>query len=214
MFNLKMFSLLAFVVVIAGIGSAALAAPAYPGYTGMIFTPNETTLGMGAVDFGAAFVSNDDVDTSYFSANFGVIDGLEVGASILDPDEGDSNTIINAKYSIVKENYARPGIAVGFSDLANEIDSTPYIVVGKSLNLPGLTVKSLRGHIGFGDGTLDGLFAGLSATLTDTLTLSLEHDSDEINVGLQMSVATGLRAHADLIDGDDLGFGLSYSKGF
>ncbi len=194
--------------------SGAFAAPAYPGYTGLIFTPTADTLNMGAVNAGASYISRDDNDMSYFSANIGVINGLEAGLGYQNPETGDSETIINAKYSIMKETFATPGVAVGVSDLSDEIDSTPYVVVSKKLDVPGLAIKSLRGSVGLGSGTLDGVFAGLSAVITDNVTFMIEHDTDDINLGLQFAGYGGFRAHVDLIGGDDVGFGLNFNKGF
>ncbi|MEN6357443.1 MAG: YjbH domain-containing protein [Armatimonadota bacterium] len=215
MFNSKFSVLLALVVMATAIiASGSAAAPAYPGYTGLIFTPTADTLNMGGVNAGAAFVSSDDDDISFFSANVGVIDGLEVGAALIDPDEGDSKTALNAKYAILKETFATPGVAFGVSDLTDEIDSTPYVVVTKTLDIPKLTLRQLKGSIGFGDGSLDGVFAGLSAVLSDKLTLMTEYDTENLNVGLQFAASGGIRAHVDLIDGDNIGFGLNFNKGF
>jgi len=195
--------------------SGAFAAPAYPGYTGLIFTPTADTLNMGAVNAGASYISgDDDSDISYFSANIGVINGLEAGLGYQNPEVGDSETIINAKYAIMKESFATPGVAVGVSDLSDEIDSTPYVAVSKTLDVPGLAIKSLRGTVGLGSGTLDGIFGGLSAVITDKVTFMIEHDTDDLNLGLQFAGYAGLRAHVDLIGGDDVGFGLNFNKGF
>ncbi|MCE5322206.1 YjbH domain-containing protein [bacterium] len=215
MLNSKMLALIAIAAMaMMSLASGLAAAPAYPGYTGLIFTPTADTLNMGGVNFGASYLSSDDIDTSYFSANIGIINGFEVGAALLDPDEGDNDTILNAKYSVLKETFATPGIAFGVSDLTDEIDVTPYVVVTKTLDIPKLTLHQIKGSIGFGDGTLDGVFAGLSAVISDNLTLMTEYDTDNLNIGLQFAAAGGFRAHVDLIDGDDIGFGLNFNKGF
>ncbi|MHB9035223.1 MAG: hypothetical protein ACYC64_01050 [Armatimonadota bacterium] len=211
----KTLSMLVFVAIaVAALAAGVAAAPAYPGYTGMIFTPTESTLNMGATSLGAAFIGRDNNDTSYFSANFGLIEGLEAGLAVVDHEVGNSNTIVNAKYSVIKESFAKPGLAIGISDIGDDIDSTPYVVLGKSLELPGMTLKALRGHVGLGSGSLDGVFGGLSATISNTLTFMIEHDTNNLNLGLQLAVSSGLRAHADLIGGDDLGIGLSFNRGF
>lgn len=133
MFSSKMIVSFMLVAMAAAVmASGAFAAPAYPGYTGLIFTPTADTLNMGAVNAGASYISgDDDSDISYFSANIGVINGLEAGLGYQNPEVGDSETIINAKYAIMKESFATPGVAVGVSDLSDEIDSTPYVAVSR-----------------------------------------------------------------------------------
>jgi hypothetical protein len=203
--------LLALVVV----SSQAAATPAYFGYTGLMLTPTADTLKMGGVNFGAVYLNNDnDNNTTFWSANVGLLPSLEVGAAVVAPEEGDSQAIINAKFRLFKETLATPALSIGVSDLADQLEATPYVVVSKSLPLKSENVWSPRFHVGLGSGNLDGLFAGLSAKATDRIQLMVEYDTSDVNIGLQFAAAKGLRLHAGLVAGDSLGLGINYNAGF
>lgn len=204
------------VLALAAVSGPVVATPAYPGFTGLIFIPTADTLKMGNVNFGAGFVHLDDADTTvgYWSANVGLIDSLEVGGALLDPEDDDTKGIVNAKFSLLKETLTAPAIAVGISDLTDEFDSTPYVVLSKGLTLQGQRMFQPRLHIGVGGGKLDGLFGGLSMAVSPKLMLMVEHDTENVNFGLQFAAANALRLRADLIDGDNYGFGLNYTAGF
>lgn len=190
------------------------ASPAYFGYTGLMMTPTADTLKMGGVNFGGVFLSDDNNDTTFVSANVGILPRLEVGAALIDPENGDSDAIINAKFSLLSETAATPALAVGLSDITDELDATPYVALSKSIPLAGQYMWEPRFHVGVGGGRLDGLFAGLSAKATDRIQLMVEYDSDDVNFGLQFAAAKGLRLHAGLVGGDRLGLGLNYNVGF
>ncbi|MCE5198557.1 MAG: YjbH domain-containing protein [Armatimonadota bacterium] len=213
--NCKRFSSYLLVIfVLAAMSSQVAATPAYFGYTGLMMTPTADTLRTGGVDFGAVFLNNDNNDTTFVSGNFGLLDSLEVGAAMVSPEHGDSNGIINAKFGLLKENLTTPALAIGVSDLTDQFDSTPYVVVSKSLQLKNQSLLAPRLHVGVGGGNLDGLFAGLSARISDRTQLMVEYDTDDVNFGLQFAAAQNLRLHAGLLGGDNLGLGMSYNAGF
>lgn len=202
------------VFALALLSSQVLATPAYFGYTGLMLTPSADTLKMGGINFGGVFLSDDNNDTTFLSANVGLLPKLEVGAALIDPEFGDSEAIINAKFGLLSETAATPALAVGLSDITDELDATPYVALSKSIPLAGQYVWQPRFHVGVGGGRLDGLFAGFTAQATDRIMLMLEYDSDDVNFGLQFSAAQGLRFHAGLVGGDSLGLGLNYNVGF
>lgn len=199
--------------VLAAVSGQAAAAPAYFGYTGLMLTPTADTVKTAGFDFGAVFLDLDNNDTTFVSANLGLMDSLEIGAALVSPDHGDSEGIINAKYALLNETAAVPGVAIGFSDLTDQIDSTPYIVASKSFQVAGLTWAP-RLHVGVGSGKLDGLFFGASAPVNDQLQLMAEYDTDNLNFGLQYAATNTMRLHLGLIDGDNLSLGMSYNVGF
>ncbi len=202
------------VLFVVAAASPVAATPSYFGYTGLMMTPTADTLKTGGFDCGAVFVSDENNDTTFFSANVGLVPSLEVGAAIVSPEHGDNNAIINAKYGLLSETIATPALAIGISDLADEIDSTPYIVVSKALTVQSQRFLAPRVHVGLGGGRLSGLFLGLSAAVSDRTQLMVEYDTDDVNFGVQFAAAQGLRLHAGLLAGDNLGLGLSYNAGF
>ena len=199
--------------VLAIVSSPVAATPAYFGYTGLMLTPTADTLKMGGANFGAVFLNNDNNNT-FLSGNVGLLDSLEVGAALVSQEHGDSNGIINAKFRLLKETVATPALAVGWSDLTDQLDSTPYVVASKSLPLIGKALLAPRLSVGVGGGRLDGLFAGLSAELGSRTQLMVEYDTNDLNFGVQFAAGQGLRLQAGLIGGDSLGLGINYNAGF
>lgn len=191
------------------VSSQVAASPAYFGYTGLMMTPTADTLRSGGTAFNAVILNNNN-NTSFLSANFGLMDSLEVGAAMISQDHGDSKGIVNGKFQLLKETTATPALAIGISDLADQLDSTLYIVGSKSLS----GQWSPRLHVGVGSGRLNGLFAGLSATVSDRMQLMAEYDTNDLNFGLQFAATNSLRLHAGIIGGDHLGLGLSYNARF
>lgn len=214
MYSRKLLSYLLVLFVLASASSQVTATPAYLGYTGLMLTPTADALKMGAFDFGAIFLSSDNNDTTFLCANVGLLDSLEVGATLVAPERGDDQGIINAKYGLLKETMATPALAIGLSDATDELDATPYVVVSKGLPLQGESMFEPRVHVGLGGGRLDGVFAGLSAKITEQAQLMVEYDTNDVNFGLQFAAAQGLRLHAGLVGGDRVGLGLSYNVGF
>ena len=199
--------------VLAAVSSQVAAAPAYFGYTGLMLTPTADTLKTGGFDFGAVFLNNNN-NTTFLSGNVGLLDSLEVGAAMVSPEHGDSEGIINAKFGLMKETLATPALAIGVSDLTDNLDSTPYVVASKSLALSGENSWAPRLHVGVGGGRLSGLFAGLSATVNKQMQLMVEYDTNDVNFGLQFAATDNLRLHAGILGGDNLGLGMSYNAGF
>ncbi len=156
---------------LAAVSGQVMASPAYFGYTGLMMTPTADTLKTGGVDVGAYFLNDNNRDTSFLSANVGLLDSLEVGAAMISPQHGDSNGILNAKLGLIKETIATPAVAIGMSDLTGQLDATPYAVVTKSLPLQGQSLWAPRVSIGVGGGRLNGVFGGLSAKIADRVNL-------------------------------------------
>ena len=193
---------------------ACTATPSYWGYTGLILTPTADTVSQNGFNLGAAFIDSDDYDSAFYSGNVGIAAGLEIGGTVFDPDGGDSKTILNAKYCLLNENLSQPAVAIGISDATDELDSTPYVVLSKSLTLETESFVSPRIHIGVGGGGFDGLFGGLSASFGPKTTLMAEYDSEDVNFGAKFAVSQYFRIHADSISGDNFGYGVSFNMGF
>ena len=198
---------------LAATSAQVAATPAYFGYTGLMLTPTADTLKTGGVGLGGVFLADDNNDTTFLSANVGLLDSLEVGAAMVNPEYGNSEGIINAKFALLKETIATPGVAIGVSDITDQFDATPYVVASKAMPLSGESVFVPTLHVGFGGGLLDGLFAGMSGKLSDRLQLMVEYDTDDVNFGVQFAAAQALRLHAGLVGGDSLGLGMSYNAG-
>lgn len=199
--------------------SPALAGPSFRGYTGLVNIPTADSLDTGQYNLGAFFIQADHAaDRTTIVANLGLIAGLEVGAASEQPEGGNSDVVLNAKYQFANEGLIRPAMAVGIHDATDAFDSTPYLVLSKSLTPPVEVFRheifNPRVHLGIGGGRLDGLFGGVSVGIGRTATLMLEHDGTDVNAGVRFSIGPDFQLHAGAFDGfDDFGVGVSYSRG-
>ncbi len=182
--------------------NAAQAAPTVTGSTGMIYTPTADVLRDG--HFSLAYHQLDDGNA--YTVGYGMSNAWEISAATLDYDGSGSDLYLNTKFSLLSENVARPGIALGMEDALDERERTFYAVASKALPL------GFRVHAGVGDGRFDGVFGGIEKTFNPlgvtgssifpATTLSAEYDGDEMIYGLRLAIVPGLKAHAAWRDGD------------
>jgi len=198
--------------------AAAFAGPSFRGYSGLINIPTADSLDTGDYNFAAFAVQADKGnDQTLLAANIGLLPGLEIGAASEKPEHGDSELLLNGKYRFQSEGLIRPELAVGIADLTDELDSTPYFVLSKSLRPPLQVlhheILNPRVHLGIGGGRLDGAFAGVSAGIGNAATLMAEHDGTHLNAGVRFSIGPMLQIHAAALnDFDDFGLGLSLNR--
>jgi hypothetical protein len=207
---------MAMVVTIMG---PAACAPSFYGYTGLVRTPTAEALGKGDYNAGAfALNLEEGSDSNLYAANLGLAEGLEVGFARWQPEDGSSETFLNAKYRFTEETEEQPAIAAGVVDFTDEVETTVYVVLSKSLVRSYQTgfgeIVSPQIHFGVGGGQFDGVFGAVSVVIAQRLLLVVEHDSNEVNFGARVALSDELRAHFGALDGfDDVGLGISYNKG-
>jgi len=197
-----------------------MAAPAFPGFTGLLLIPTADVLTQG--DWNAAIFAinlEEGADANNYCANLGVASTLEVGFVRVKPEDDSGDTLLSAKYQFLAETAASPAVAVGIYDLTDEVDATVYVVASKAFGQCYQThfgeITSPRFHVGVGGGQLSSFFGGASAALGDRLLLMVEYDSDDINAGARFALNDEWRAHFGFLNGfDDVGLGVSYNKGF
>lgn len=203
------------VLLVSGLASAA---PSLLGYTGLVVIPTADALDRG--EYSAAAYAIDlesSSDSNVFAGNVGLANLTEIGFTRVKPDGSDAETFINAKHAFQVETASHPGMAAGVIDVTDEVESTAYIVMSKSIsrgegdNRYG-DVTAPRIHFGIGGGQLSGFFGGISGSLGDRLLLMAEYDSSNINFGARLAITAEIRAHAALLDGDDLALGASFTK--
>lgn len=211
---MKLHTYLLIVAIFALAISQAIAAPSHFGPTGLIAVPTTEVVEQSQVNFGAFFTSVDDNDCNYFTANMGIAKSLEVGATLIDPEFGSSETIINAKYQLTSETTTVPSLAIGLVDATDQIDSSAYLVLGKSLSLDSTSIIAPKIYVGVGNGYLDGIFAGATAALGSRTQIMAEYDADNFNYGARFALNNELRLDVSMIDTDNLSVGFSFNKGF
>lgn len=223
--------------LMAAVACSALATPSFRGYTGLIKIPTADSLFKEQWNVGVMTENVGEFNANDIFANYGIADNLEIGfnafqrAGTLDnngneftePSSGKESrqTQLNAKYTFLQETCTKPGVAAGIIDITNAVDTTPYIVLSKSIG-GGLTlfngdITNFRGHIGIAGGQLSGVFVGASGYLGTNVELMFEWDTHFPNIGARFTFIPGLKLHAawfDAFSSGNFGLGLSYQRSF
>lgn len=184
--NKKM--LLSLCTLIPLFSSTVWAAPSTSGPTGLINTPSSEILSEGQISLGYYQLKNNDIKIF----NVGISPNTEIGVAQYNYEQKPTDTVLNIKYNILKENLLTPGISAGIEDLTASSERSGYIVMSKNLPL-GVKINA-----GIGNGRFDGPFAGIEApfSLLPLLptTLIAEHDGHTTNWGLRLTVVPGVKA--------------------
>lgn len=202
---------LAISAIMATAITAGAATPSYTGATGAILTPTGDVLSTGNYD--AMYAQSTNGNDKIGSVGVGIAKRLEVSAA---HEWGNSSqTYLNAKYGILPEGLAVPAIAIGVNDITNKKDSSPYVVMSKTLPM-GFTFS-----LGYGGGQYDGMFGSVEKTINPlivgsddmfpTTTLVLEYDSTDWNYGARIALAGGAKATVGHFDRRTY-VGLTFSK--
>lgn len=225
-------SIFATAIMILVSGTVA-AAPSFLGTSGGILAPDDTLLGPG--QFSANFHALDlATNPTIIGANVGVAENLELGIARFDPDVAgvSGETLLNAKYLLLPETAFRPSLVIGVVDAGGEIDPEDdagfYVVVGKNLtsfatNIAGEPSQPIKGYVGVGSGIYSGLFAGVDIQFSSKAKIIAEYikelklkgamSEDSIfNAGIRFAITDTLTGDLSLINSEDLGFGISYTR--
>lgn len=169
------------VVVLALVAAPLGAAPTLLGPTGLLVAPSADTVEMARAQLGGWLA--DDVANSA-SLNAGIGPGLEVTGAWVDPDGGDGEGILSAKWRFRQSSLTSPAVAVGIIDVTDQFDLTPYILVQKGFDVGGNGLTALVGYA-HSDSLLDGLFAGAEMTVDERYKVMVEYDGDDLNAGVR-----------------------------
>lgn len=172
----------------------AEATPTITGSTGMIYTPTADVLREGHFSLGYHHLDH----AKAYTFGYGLSNAWEITGSSFDYDHHGDDFYLNTKFSLMSENVARPGIAIGIEDAFDERDRTVYAVASKALPL------GFRVHAGIGDGRFDGVFGGIEKTFNPlgitgssifpAMTLSAEYDGAKMIYGIRLAIVPGLKA--------------------
>jgi len=195
---------------------SALGEPSLMGYTGLLLAPTADTLGERHYNVAIASTEAQDWEDRAYLANVGLQPGLEAGVQWWHPENGGSETLLNLKYRFQPSTPGRASLAVGVSDVTDELDTAVYFVASKELGqsvgqLDGKPLSLLRVHGGISGGWIDDFFFGAELRLGERLTVIAEHVNDEVNIGVRMHPWRNFTADAGLLDMDEWAACLSYS---
>ena len=204
----RFFSFILTGILLAGFASVAWGAGVF-GWTDLMYTPTPATLKPGVLGLGVNFHEG---GFSYFNFDFGVIQNMEFGVTAFNyPD--DTDVTLRGKYQVLHENKSNPGITVGIEDLGRD-DISPYVTLTKGFD------EGMRGYLGVGGGSFDGLFGGFSKTFSlaksssaDQLSqvqLFLEADSIGLNIGTKLQLGATTRINFGLEDMDRWVMGVTF----
>lgn len=212
----KVLSCLGILALAVFVMNPVSAGQAFGGYSGLLLTPTAEALSQGEMSLGIYGVDADGGDVTVYAGTVGLAKGIEVGYDRVKPDGSSGEDYFNAKYRFAPETNPTIAVAVGVLDIFDEVDSSPYVVLGKTISVmeePAFgEVDALRVTVGVGSGRLDGVFGGVSAVLGQRLTLMGEYDTENVNFGARFAISDEFRLHAALFDGDNFGYGLSWNK--
>jgi hypothetical protein len=187
---------LALMAALVGLVGPAYACPSANGPSGLWNVPTAPAEPQNTYSL---FVNHHTVDNELtrFGANIGtgLETPLEIGVTAYEPDVGDSRTVFNLKFQAMQEKEKAPSVAVGAIDLTKEGDRTFYLAATKRLDVPerGKEPQPVYGTVGVGfnnsSAALDGVFFGISYQLSDTSAVLLEHDAEDLNIGLRHHIS-------------------------
>lgn len=209
----KLYCVLALCALLA---ASATAGTSFFGPSGLITMPTPDTLSLGEVQAFANYITRDDSNEAPVGVNVGLGFGIEVGATRVHETGamGGDEVIINAKYVAFGGNMLLPKVAVGAINAAgnkdflgsfidtSEGEINPYIVAGKSINLPGGGSLSLSA--GYIAGSLNKGMYGGSVSLTPNVQLMADYvpSWSALSIGARYHSNSGLGIQAAFIDGE------------
>jgi len=209
--------LVAIVVTLLVSAAVVSAEPSMRGYSGLLMVPTTDTLSDGGYNVAISSSEVSDWDDRAYIANFGLQDGLEAGVWWWHPEHGSNETLLNIKYRFEAGMPGRASLALGVSDVTDEVDTAVYFVASKDVGQPigttidGKSISRLTLHGGIGGGWIDDFFFGLEARLGDRLTLIAEHFNDDLSVGARLRLWRHFAVDAGYIDTKDWSANLSYN---
>lgn len=210
----RFFSFILTGILLAGFASVTWGAGVF-GWTDLMYTPTPATLKPGVLGLGVNFHEG---SLSFFNFDFGVTQNMEFGVAAFNYPSSysypsDTEVTLRGKYQVLHENKSNLGLAVGIEDLGRD-DISPYVTLTKGFD------EGMRGYLGVGGGSFDGLFGGFSKTFSlaksssaDQLSqvqLFLEADSIGLNIGTKLQLGATTRINFGLEDMDRWVMGVTF----
>jgi hypothetical protein len=160
------------------------------GPSGLLVVPTAYATPHQEVQFSTSFGK----DIRGPAANYGIIQGVEIGGAFMDREKASNKTIANAKVSIVPENFKNFVLGIGVIDVADAIDRSFYFVASASFTPPNWDLPrpaegrpiALRLHAGVGTGLFqEEIFGGGELLIDPRFALIGEWDTKNFNGALR-----------------------------
>lgn len=169
------------------------------GPTGLITVPHAYVATQGRITLGTFFAENKSV-----SANYGLIDSIEVGGAYVDRTGMSNKSIANGKVNVIPANFKNIEIGVGIIDAIDAINQTFFVVASAELaptsGMQEREVVGLRVHGGYGSGVFREEFIG-GAEILFSYKVSVigEWDGRQFNAGLRYVRDEALRLQVGIL---------------
>ncbi len=155
------------------------------GPTGLISIPTAYTVRRNEARVGASFSRHDRGP----SANYGIIDYVEIGGAYIDRDGLTDKAIANAKVTIIPSNFRNFEIGIGVIDAADAINQTFYVIGSADLVLPNMESPGdgslpigFKVHAGVGTGMFrERLIGGGELLFGNRFSVIAEWDARNLN---------------------------------
>ncbi len=160
------------------------------GPSGLLVVPTAYVTPQNEVQFSTSFGK----DIRGPAANFGIIQGVEIGGAFIDREKASNKAIANAKVNIVPENFKNFVLGFGVIDVADAIDRSFYFVASASFTPPNWEIPrpaetrpiALRIHAGVGSGLFqEEIFVGGELLIDPRFALIGEWDARNFNGALR-----------------------------
>lgn len=164
------------------------------GSSGVINTPNGYVRLPGHVSGGYDMTKDD----RRVRANVSLPLGIEISGARINPKHGETYSVVNAKWQVIREMPFVPAIAIGGEDLGKEKHRVGYVAASKAL--PG--GFKLHGGVGTGAQYKHG-FGGVEkdvSLLGIGMNLKGEYDGSHFNYGAELPVGKFLDAEVGVRD--------------
>lgn len=203
--------------LLAGLAAVIVVAPLYAaddaellnqkfntvdGPTGLITVPSAFV-----VDAKQLTLSTTIADDNTFSGNYGIINGVEVGACFVNTESRTDKTVFNAKAHIVPANFKGFELGLGVLDASNEIQRSYYVMASANFasaeNLRRRGIAGVRLHAGVGSGRWgDHFIGGAEVVFNGHYSAVVEYDANDVNVAARYVHGNGFGLQTGLLKTD------------
>lgn len=181
------------------------------GASGLITVPDAYTGAKNRAVVGAFFGKNSSV-----SANYGILQGVDLGIAQLDMDGSSSKTLLNAKVNLVPANFKGFQLGAGIIDAADQVNTTVYGIASFEYRVPDAVADrfvGMRVHAGFGSGIYrDKIIGGVELLVNNRTSIVGDYNGTKANVAVRFINDDALRFQAGL-ENKNLFFGINYALG-
>lgn len=197
----KSFAVMAiFSLVLFSNVTAANASHTFLGYGGLVYIPTDEITPFHTARFGFSVIGGDssleqiglDSGSNIGIFSFGFFPNMDAGVAIFRDSVGEIQYAVNAKAVLLPQlGDTQVSVTAGVWDAFGDHNFSPYIVVGKRLDVPINDVMisdlELSLNLGYGGGIYgNAAFAGAGLKTTGGFEFAIEAVNDFVNCGLCM----------------------------